>query len=295
MACTVPATEANELYECLKGDFDIGVGTDLDGLFESPYDKNHSIYTDTTEINLSDLTNKTPTEAGTGVLDVLMNSVKLHLQEEYDKNRLSGAEYATVYVALTDSVINNSVQFLLNKDKVKWDAINAQVTAIKANTDLAKARIEYETTMVAKAVAEAQLATGKINLKATEVNIQKLEYEVDNLLNKQNELLKAQVAKEYAATEDKPVKWSATGELVDAVGEVGGVIGKQKAIYEQQEKSFKQDTINNTVNQLHSTWAATITNGLDAVAPSKIGQANFEKVINDQFAALKENTGYNNS
>ena len=51
---------------------------------------------------------------GCGTFDVLMSSVYAHLRTEFDKNRITGAEY-TAYIALTESVISNSVQFLLQK------------------------------------------------------------------------------------------------------------------------------------------------------------------------------------
>jgi hypothetical protein len=49
---------------------------------------------------------------GAGVFDVLMQTVKLHLLEEYDAGRITGEEYATVYVNALGNVLQQSVAYL---------------------------------------------------------------------------------------------------------------------------------------------------------------------------------------
>ena len=51
---------------------------------------------------------------GVGVFDVLMKTTKLHLKEEYEAGRITGQEYATVYIEAMNNVMQQSVQFLLN-------------------------------------------------------------------------------------------------------------------------------------------------------------------------------------
>jgi len=52
---------------------------------------------------------------GTGAFDVLMRTVKLHLQEEYDEGRIVGKEYATVYIGAITAVLQTASQHLVNE------------------------------------------------------------------------------------------------------------------------------------------------------------------------------------
>ena len=64
------------------------------------------------QADLSELTTKALD--GTGAFDVLMETTRLHLIREYDEDRITKDEYATVYLGAMQSVLANSVQFLAN-------------------------------------------------------------------------------------------------------------------------------------------------------------------------------------
>ena len=70
--------------------------------------------------------------AGTGAFDVLMRSAKLHLQEEYDNQRITGTDYTTVYMNTIAAVLQTSIQFLLNEQQVQ--EINARIGLIRQQT-----------------------------------------------------------------------------------------------------------------------------------------------------------------
>ncbi|MCK5916470.1 MAG: hypothetical protein KAG92_10055 [Deltaproteobacteria bacterium] len=69
---------------------------------------------------------------GTGAFDVLMRATKLHLQEEYDSERITGQEYATVYLGALAAVLQTSTQFLLNQQQVH--KINADIGLVRQQT-----------------------------------------------------------------------------------------------------------------------------------------------------------------
>ncbi len=75
---------------------------------------------------------------GTGAFDVLMQTVKLHLQEEYDSNRIVGKEYATVYLNAMTAVMQQAVAYLVSEKQV--DELEAQTELIQQQTvtELAK-------------------------------------------------------------------------------------------------------------------------------------------------------------
>ena len=95
-----------------------------------------------TALVVADLTQATL--EGTGVFDVLMRANKTHLESEFSKNRVKGAEYATVYLGSLDAVMRTSLEFLLQRQRIDLDSqllqqqiILAQVEVQKANAELA--------------------------------------------------------------------------------------------------------------------------------------------------------------
>jgi len=62
--------------------------------------------TDTSDPNIS---------VGTGVFDVLMTAVEAHIERQFQKQRITGEDYATVYLGSLQAVLQQSVQFILNE------------------------------------------------------------------------------------------------------------------------------------------------------------------------------------
>ncbi len=74
------------------------------------------------DIDLAQLTNGTTANDGTGVFDVLIQAVERHVEEQYTEGRLAGTDYATVYLGSMQSVLAQSVQFLLNEQQADKQA-----------------------------------------------------------------------------------------------------------------------------------------------------------------------------
>jgi hypothetical protein len=82
-------------------------------------------------INTSDLTQASGvttstdgkyTVTGTGVFDDLMEAVNAHLSAQFSLGRLTGTDYATVYLGAIQSSLQNSVQFVLGKQQADKQA-----------------------------------------------------------------------------------------------------------------------------------------------------------------------------
>ena len=69
------------------------------------------------------------TLSGAGVFDKLMASVTAHLTDQYSKGRITGAEYATVYLGAVQSAMQQSVSFVLGEQQ-------AEMALTKLNDDL---------------------------------------------------------------------------------------------------------------------------------------------------------------
>lgn len=62
-------------------------------------------------IQISDITNN----ADTGIFDQLMAAVNKHIDDQYLNNRITGSDYANVYLGSMQAVLAQSVQFALQE------------------------------------------------------------------------------------------------------------------------------------------------------------------------------------
>lgn len=76
-------------------------------------------------IHVSDITNITDT----GIFDQLMAAVNKHIDYQYLNNRITGSDYATVYLGSMQAVLAQSVQFALQDQLVE-----AQITKTLEDT-----------------------------------------------------------------------------------------------------------------------------------------------------------------
>ena len=196
---------------------------------------------------------------GTGVFDVLMRANKAHLESEYQKNRIKGPEYATVYLGSLESVMQTSLQFLLNKDKSDLEAqlIQAQIEKVNAEINLVKQQ-------TANAVIEAEV------LRAQKC---KLDAEFDVLLQSK---LKTATEVTLLAQKTQTEKAQTVAMGVDA----DSVIGRQKALYAAQATGFERDAEQKVAKLMIDSWnvrrttdEGTVADGTNMLYDPAVGRA----------------------
>lgn len=138
---------------------------------------------DIAPITLKDLTEAKV--SGDGVFDTLMRGMVGHLELEFNKNRLRGADYAQVYLSSLTPVLQNAVVFLLQKDEAanKANLVQAQIDMTKLQAELIQLEIQREA--LTRSLIEAQVK--KINRDIQSMDIT-------------DQLLTAQVAQQKAET-----------------------------------------------------------------------------------------------
>lgn len=200
-------------------DFDVGniVLDDLSGL-DVP-----------TQLTLGELT--TGAIDGTGVFDVVMRAVSAHLQEQAQKNRITGADYARTYLGALESTLAQSVNFLLGRDRATWEAISLRQNALAAAVSVARAKADLVTakyTAIAQKLtaarvqveaytARAEYATSKLGLSVSYQGILQSEAQT-GLINENYDAARAE-------TKDT---------LRDNVTPIGGMKSIQKQTAEKQ-------------------------------------------------------------
>jgi len=161
-----------------------------------------------TQLTEADLTERLVN--GTGMFDGLMEALNGHLRVEYDKGRITGQEYATAYVSMTQTALGSAVQYLLQKDNAYWQAqliqmqtrtaevalVTARIQTEIAKADLIKSQLEAKTVASNYALSKMQLATEDAKYCGIEAQTAQIIYQTDFLLpaqvataTKQNEKL----------------------------------------------------------------------------------------------------------
>ena len=63
---------------------------------------------------------------GNGVFDQLMRISKLHIKEEYESQRITGGEYAELYLGIMQVNIQQSIDFVLRRRLIEAETKNAE-------------------------------------------------------------------------------------------------------------------------------------------------------------------------
>lgn len=151
-----------------------------------------------TPIVLDDLTQATV--AGTGVFDVLMRANKAHLDEEFAKNRIRGAEYSQVYLGSLTAVMDAALQFLLQKDKNALEAERIQAEIELLRQQGANAILEGQNLVLQGELLAAQKQNLDVERAFTIAKTAQTEQQTENLVvEKQNLLLQQPILTQEAA------------------------------------------------------------------------------------------------
>lgn len=199
----------------------------------------------TPNISLTDLTEASL--KGNGVFDVLMRASKAHLDEEFTRNRIKGAEYAQVYLGSLTQILQTATQFLLEKDRSALQAklIEAQVKL--AEQQALNAVIEGQNLVLQGEILKQQALNAEVESRVMEATICKLKAEFDLLLEQ-----KLKTIQETALLAQKKVTEMA--QTNGAATDEDSVIGKQKLLYQAQTEGFKRDAEQKAAKLMADTW-----------------------------------------
>lgn len=238
---------------------------------------------------------------GEGVFDVLMRATKAHLEAEFARNRIKGPEYATVYLGSLQAVMDRSLQFLLNQQKVNLEAqllekqilseeknqalLDAQIAKLNAEIALLGQQLLNLTAeglnipkqglvldgQVAKLAADVDLAEQQLlNLIAEGLNIPKQGLVLDGQkckLDAEFDVLveqKLKTVSETALLAQKKITEQAqtSGTGVDP----DSVLGRQMALYQAQEEGYQRNAEQKAAKLLADVWSVKRTT--DSTVPS---------------------------
>ena len=248
------------------------------------------------DILLSDLTEGTV--AGSGTFDVLMQTVKKHLDEEYKQGRIKGSDYSTVYLGSLTAVLEQASSFLLAKEKVSLETqlMEQQILLAEKEVEKANAQIALVQQQTENALAELQIILANASKVSAEVALlgsQKLKVDQDTAnsvieganLVKQGCLLDAQ----YDLTLENKLKTAAestllTQKLVTERAQTVGsgvddnsIVGRQRLLYKAQADGFKRDAEQKASRIMTEAWQVRMS------ANPELTTANVNNKLDDPY------------
>lgn len=223
-------------------------------------------------LDITDLTVKTLT--GTGVLDEMLTTMRVHLADQFDKERIQGTEYAEVYLGAFQSTLNAAIQYLLARRKLGLDLKlqEAQISLTTAQEDQIRAemqKIPYEIQLLQK-----QLELADKQLELTEAQIQVQLKQLD-LMAEQLEQAKAQTAYYEQRTITEKAQTQA------GVAATGSVIGTQISLMNKQADGYDRNAEQQAAQIWANTWNVRRQTDEDTVADSTnhLADADLGKVM----------------
>lgn len=254
-----------------------------------------------TDSDFKDITDGCP--SGNGVFDEMMRSVKAHLKEEYDSQRIRGSEYTQVYLQSLQAAMTQSIQWQLGADIAKKQAelIEAQVEGQRkqndilleqlaqtiAQTELIRVQtanaieegkiIPHQKELVEEQVVQAGLQSQMITQQTLteEENTKTAKYNVDEMLPAQKVIYDQKLITEQAQTQNTSVK-----------GNIEGIVGAQRNLYNKQIDGYDRDAEQKAVRTLTDTYGVALSSDVTNI-PSAIENQN----VSSALTSLLNNAG----
>lgn len=261
-------TQAQNIFDFLKDDLSIDYPViDFDDpSFNLPSQTGNPLYDPVAAVTIGELTDRTIN--GAGVFDALMQTINLHINEQYKNQRINGSAYAEAYISLVQAALGASTQFLLGKDQAYWQAIQTQMQARRAEIESVTAALQLETSKVGYALALAQSMGQEATYALTKMKIATEDATYCNLLE-QGKILEEQ----YQAARAQ------TSETRSDSLPITGLLGSQIALYKQQKITYEREVEYKIAKMMMDQWVAqkSIDEGLSA--PSQFVNSEIDEVF----------------
>lgn len=237
-------------------------------------------------LDISELTEATLD--GNGVLDVLLQTMRLHLDREFKDNRITGTAYATVYAQSIAVFLQQAIAYSLSKAKLSLELqhLKEQVDLVKLQQDQTRAQTDKITTDTVVAIKQGHLVdaqTCQVKAETNKINAEvalRLPKEVA-LLEKQIDLANSQIAGQEAQnalyTQKTVTERAQTDNTV--VG-LDSVVDRQNKMMGAQTDGFKRDAEQKSTKLLIDTWSLRKNTDPDATPVN-----NVNKLVDDTIGA----------
>ena len=237
----------------------------------------------TTSITINEVTNATDGDDGTGVFDVLMQKVQLHITEQFNEGRFEGADYATVYLGALQATLQQAIQFTLQKAEAgaRTDLVLAQISS----EDEKRALYEAQTAKEYEAINASQARTQREEtLNAKQVN--KLQKEITDqdyvtTYLRPQELIKIQ--------EDIDLLQSRDLEQLAATTRQDNESSQKIALMAAQTLGFTSDTKQKVLKQLFDGYSVNLSIAGTGTVPNAAKEPTIDDLVQEILTDIGSN------
>lgn len=251
---------------------------------------------------------------GSGVFDELMKAVTAHLEQQFSKNRITGADYAKVYLGSIQTTMQQALAFLTSKDRVYLENVRlqsdlklAQVSLVKAEgeLELVKAQIQTAHFVMLKsqmdaytarnqyALSKMALVTGYNGVLTSEAQAV-LTYEQYETQRAQTRETNSQGGPIQGIMHYEKLVKEAQAKLVNEQYEsqrgqtrntnsdaepIVGIIGAQRDLYLKQIWAYERDSESKFTKMVMDTWVARKTIDEGVAVPIAIDVPEIEEIV----------------
>jgi hypothetical protein len=231
---------------------------------------------------------------GAGAFDELMRTVKSHLSSEYQAGRITGDNYTNAYISSLDMALGNAAQYLLSFELANQQAklIDEQIANAKVQLEISQKQVEIADKQldlldkqISKADKDTELVTAQVLVQTKQLDvmdqqIDKMEAEVSMLDQQtinavsQNTQITTQTSKieseKVILDQRLKTEEAQTKDTIDG-NPVGGVIGKQIELYQNQADGYIRDAEQKTAKIYNDTFVTTMSTDADAFSRADAG------------------------
>jgi hypothetical protein len=202
-----------------------------------------------------------------------MQTVELRLTDQYDEGRITGSDFATVYLGAMQTVLQQSIMFLLDKDRKAMEAAIAEATVEK------HWGYDVTTDSAGDLVLGASTGTGLID-------------EQVNKAAQEVELVTGQISKVYADV--ALVGQQQESERAQTSDPSGGLLLGKLNLMAAQTLGFASDTKQKLLKQMFEGYAVTLSIAGTATVPDAATEpaidALVQEILNDVGSTATTNS-----
>lgn len=246
-------------------------------------------------LSLADLTAGANTLTGSGAFDVLMTAINKHLEAQFKSGNIAQSERAKMYVSALELALTQAANYVVAANNAAWSGETAKRQAELLEIQKATVIQEHSTKILETITAKLNMAQTQINANVAQGNLVATKTKIGDMFHDilakeaQQKLIDEQVDTARAQTKDTLASGAAVAgtlaveknlkskqiilvdEQIDAaraqtkntltggVTLVSGILGSQKALYDQQKESYIHDSMNKATKVLSDAWTTQKT------------------------------------
>lgn len=251
------------------------------------------------EITISEITNsQNAQDGGTGIFDELMEVINQHLERQYSDNRITGKDYAQVYLGSMQSAMSESIKFVLGKQEAdkRAELLAQQILSETKNNedggviDLQKEKLQEEIDLAIAKTAESYegiMASQESTLRENTLNDEKVAQaiaqtaEVVASTTRQNEMHIKQIDK---VEEEIDLLQSRDLEQIAATTRQDNESTKKQLLMDAQTTGFVSDTKVKVFKQFSEGYSVGLSIAGIGVLPDAYGDQTINNLAEDILA-----------